>query len=75
MIVCHCRGVSDREIVAAVAEGATSLDEVGMACGAGAHCGGCRGHVQELLQRNSTTPPPSVGGGAPLHLPVLAPER
>jgi bacterioferritin-associated ferredoxin len=50
MLVCHCRGVFDREIRAVVREGAQTLDQVGTACGAGADCGGCQAAVEEIIE-------------------------
>jgi len=49
MIVCHCRGVSDRAIRKAVREGAVDSADVARACGAGAHCGGCLDAVHEIV--------------------------
>ena len=49
MYVCHCLGVSDRDVKAAVAGGARSLEELEAACGAGAECGGCHPFLAELL--------------------------
>jgi bacterioferritin-associated ferredoxin len=50
MIVCVCRGVSERQVEAAVAEGATTMDQVARACGAGTDCGACRFMVRELAE-------------------------
>jgi bacterioferritin-associated ferredoxin len=49
MIVCHCAGVTDREIVQLVEEGATTLGEITRRCGAGRHCGPCRDELKGLL--------------------------
>jgi bacterioferritin-associated ferredoxin len=49
MIVCLCRAVSDRAVRAAIAGGASSVEEVGRACRAGTGCGGCRPQIAELL--------------------------
>jgi bacterioferritin-associated ferredoxin len=49
MIVCLCKGVSDSTVRTVVREGATSLEEVGMACTAGTDCGGCRGCIEDLI--------------------------
>lgn len=50
MIVCHCHGVTDREIRACVQNGARTLDEVGDHCGASTGCGGCASLVAEVVQ-------------------------
>jgi bacterioferritin-associated ferredoxin len=50
VLLCHCRGVSDRVIDCAIACGARTLDEVADACGAGSQCGGCTPAIDELLQ-------------------------
>ena len=56
MLLCSCRGVSDRTIKATVAAGAESPDEVARLCGAGSVCGGCVPAIEELLRNcdNST---------------------
>jgi bacterioferritin-associated ferredoxin len=55
MIVCHCYGVSDREIRKCAREGAQDLAAVGRHCGAGTGCGGCRPELDDILE--------SEGGG------------
>lgn len=49
MLVCHCRVVSDRAVLAAVSAGATDVAEVASVCGAGGECGGCVPKIEELL--------------------------
>ena len=49
MILCVCRGVSDREVAEAVAQGATSVAEVRRACGAGTDCGSCVADIRAQL--------------------------
>lgn len=51
MIVCLCRGVSDRVVRLAVAQGARSVEEVGARCGAGHGCGGCHEAIEEMVTR------------------------
>jgi bacterioferritin-associated ferredoxin len=50
VLLCHCRGVSDRVIDCAIACGARSVEEVAAACGAGARCGGCVPAIDQLLE-------------------------
>jgi bacterioferritin-associated ferredoxin len=57
MLVCACRGVSDREVREALARGASTLREVGRACGAGTDCGSCRDLLRKML--GSCAPPGS----------------
>ena len=49
MLVCHCRGVTDRQLRRAVKEGAGSVREVARATGAGLRCGGCRSAVSKVV--------------------------
>lgn len=49
MIVCHCRGVTDRQIKRLVREGAGSAREIAKATGAGMRCGGCRSSVSSVV--------------------------
>jgi len=48
-LICLCHGVSDRSIRSAVAAGADSIDEVGLACKAGTSCEGCHQAIDELV--------------------------
>jgi bacterioferritin-associated ferredoxin len=50
MLVCLCKGVSDRIVRLAVASGATTVDGVGARCGAGTDCGGCRHAIQDMIE-------------------------
>lgn len=50
MLVCHCRGVSDRQIKRAVKNGACTLRDVARETGAGMRCGGCRSNVAQVVQ-------------------------
>ena len=50
MIVCHCHGVTDREIRDSVQCGARTCADVADACGASSGCGGCRSLVAEIVQ-------------------------
>ena len=49
MIVCLCRGVSEREIRQVVGAGANTPEAVAAACGAGGDCGACRTMVADLV--------------------------
>jgi bacterioferritin-associated ferredoxin len=49
MLVCQCRGVTDRQIRRLVKDGACSTREVARATGAGMRCGGCRSNVARVV--------------------------
>jgi bacterioferritin-associated ferredoxin len=49
LILCICRAVTEREIDAALAAGARSVDAVGACCGAGTDCGACREAIAERI--------------------------
>ena len=51
MIVCLCANVSERELVATITAGATTVKEVGRRCGAGAGCGACKPLIRACLSR------------------------
>ena len=59
MIVCHCRGVSDREIRGAVREGAVGCASVAHKCGTAGDCGGCTGLVEQIIQQELKRSPNS----------------
>ena len=50
MYACLCRAVSERNVRAAVAEGANTVAQVRAACGAGTGCGGCLPSLRRLLR-------------------------
>jgi nitrite reductase (NADH) large subunit len=50
-LICHCYGVSDRQVRALAEEGATSLDRVQDCTSAGTGCGGCLAAVEAALER------------------------
>jgi bacterioferritin-associated ferredoxin len=54
MIVCVCRGVSEREVREAVRCGARTLADVSRSCdGAGGDCGSCLARIQRHLEGRS----------------------
>jgi bacterioferritin-associated ferredoxin len=71
MIVCLCRGVSDRAVRAAVASGASTLDEVGDRCGAGAGCGACHETVEGLIREGGAPGCPRGGSSGRSSLVAL----
>ena len=50
MIVCLCRGVSERHVETVVAKGAATVHEVSRACGAGSDCGACQHMLAALIE-------------------------
>jgi bacterioferritin-associated ferredoxin len=64
MIVCICRGVSDREIRAVVSQGASSLAEVRAELGTGECCGKCSRQVRELIEQHAPVGPACSSGAA-----------
>ena len=49
MIVCLCKGVSERHVQTAIRDGARTRKQVTRACQAGGGCGACHGSIQQLL--------------------------
>ena len=52
MIVCHCKGLTDRDIRRAVREGAMDRTSVTRVCRAGSDCGGCRPLIDEIIDKS-----------------------
>lgn len=54
MIVCHCTGITDRDIRSLVRQGrAKTVSEIGLALcesSAGHSCGGCRLAIEQIVQ-------------------------
>ena len=55
MRVCHCYGVSDREIAGLAVDGVADVEAVGRFCGAGTDCGGCQREIERLLSEAPVT--------------------
>ena len=56
MIVCSCKGVSDREIHGAIDQGSRTVRElVAHSRGAGTDCGSCTRSLRRLLQESAAT--------------------
>lgn len=53
MYVCLCQAVRDSDVQAALKEGCRSLDALADHLGVGAGCGGCREHVQTLIDAHA----------------------
>jgi bacterioferritin-associated ferredoxin len=49
MLVCHCHGITDRQIRRLVKDGAGSTRDIARATGAGLRCGGCRSNVKQVV--------------------------
>lgn len=62
MIVCHCKGTTDREIQAAATRGRGTCAEVERRCGAGGGCGGCKPTIVAILAELASS---GRGGHAP----------
>ncbi|MCH2170464.1 (2Fe-2S)-binding protein [Myxococcota bacterium] len=73
MIVCHCRALSDREILAAIQAGAGDTQQIAQTCGAGRECGGCRPVLRRMLERAKGGSKPQTAGEGQGTLRVQAP--
>ena len=49
MIICHCAGVTDRDIAELVDQGVTTVGEITRRCGAGRCCAPCRAELKQIL--------------------------
>ena len=55
MWVCHCKGVTDRQIRSAISAGARTAVEIATHCRAGTGCGGCLPEVCRRLDDTLTS--------------------
>lgn len=49
MLVCLCKGVSDRRITEEIRRGACTLRQIQDGCQAGTDCKGCVRHIRQML--------------------------
>jgi len=57
VVVCHCYAVNDRQLRSMLEVGTTTFEQIAAMCGAGARCGGCRQHIEEILEDHSASNP------------------
>jgi len=50
MYACVCHAVTEVEVAAVIAAGASSEEEVGDACGAGTGCGSCLDRICDMIR-------------------------
>ena len=53
-MVCLCNAVAERQVRAAIDHGASDVDQVIAACGAGGNCTGCHPTIERLLEQRVT---------------------
>ena len=61
MYVCLCKGITDRQIKAAIKDGASSMSELNRALGVASQCGKCGIATREIL-RASQAEVPMING-------------
>jgi bacterioferritin-associated ferredoxin len=49
VFVCLCNGITNQVVAEAIANGASTTNQIAAACGAGAECGRCRRTLRVLL--------------------------
>lgn len=64
MLICHCKGLRDRDVRCAVARGARSAGQVLSSCGAGSVCGGCLPLIAEVVAEAQAGAPGGADGHA-----------
>ena len=64
MYICLCNGITEREIRARAADGASTLADLELCLGVGAGCGRCKPAANEVLNESRSNSR-SVASGAP----------
>lgn len=64
MFVCSCRAVTDRTVKAAIDDGAKTIEQIALKCGAGSLCQGCWPTLSELLAEHVEEEPRTRRRGA-----------
>jgi len=64
LIVCHCHGVSDRNVRLAIRCGARTANDVARDCMAGSGCGGCHRTLESLIHAEASDELDSESGPA-----------
>lgn len=53
MLVCLCKGVSDRKLLEEIHRGRRTVKELRECCGAGSDCGSCVRQIRDLLREHT----------------------
>lgn len=61
MYVCSCCAVTDRTVKSAIAEGARTIEQIALRCGAGSLCQGCWPTLADLLAEAADDAPERAG--------------
>ncbi len=56
MLICHCKGKTHRDVLAAVADGARDLADLKRVSGVGGACGGCHEALGSMLHSRHRDP-------------------
>lgn len=56
MIVCHCKGITDRDLKRALRDGSFDRGEAGAAARAGGDCGTCQPLIDEIVGKHGPKP-------------------
>ena len=51
MIICHCFGVSEKQIIEAINNGAKTMDDITKMTSSGLACGRCRENIEKILKK------------------------
>lgn len=71
MIICICRGKSDREIARAIDNGAATVRDL-QRCGIGDQCGSCHNSLRTML---ATAQAAAAAAAAPVPCPACLPTE
>jgi bacterioferritin-associated ferredoxin len=76
MIVCLCRGKSEKDVMAAIEDGATSVRDL-QRCGIGDQCGSCHTSLRTMLMRaaaaDAARQPEQYPAGSPAPVAAATP--
>lgn len=71
MIICICRGKSDRDVNQAIENGATTVRDL-QRCGIGDQCGSCHNTLRMMLAEAAAAAQPCPACVAPDAVPAVA---
>ena len=75
MLVCICKGLSERAIAKTIQAGASSIEAIGEACGAGTDCGSCQGALEAMLEMGALVSPSRLVQRDGVEARCASPER
>jgi bacterioferritin-associated ferredoxin len=56
MFVCLCKGITEKQVISAIQDGASTVDDLSASLGIGLQCGSCAAIAENMINNHSVSP-------------------